>query len=317
MTVSGVFIAVGPYLIAAVVVLGVGLAVWGGWEFYAAVRQRRVIAARSALAEVERRAATPLARFDSVVRRTEAGRWLQRRIQQSGVELRAGTAVAAIMGASVLSVIVVWQVLAPVLGVMAIAGVAGAFFAYLRQQENRRKEEFTAQLPDLARVLSNATSAGLALPTAIDMASEELADPAGSELRHMANSLKLGMPFERALEELRNRMPSREIGVLASTLFVASRSGGSLVTALRNISETLENRKETRREVRTILGETTVTSWALVVFFVAALFGVNLVFPGVLETMTTQMPGQLLLGTAMALTFVGIALIRSATRIKF
>ncbi|WP_236543956.1 type II secretion system F family protein [Spiractinospora alimapuensis] len=314
---SDLFTVTGPYLIAATVVVGVALALWAGREFYAAARQRRVIAARSALAEVERRATTPLARFDSLVRSTEAGRWLERRIQRSGVDLRAGTAVAGIVGGSVLAVVVVWQVLAPVLGILAIAAVSGTFFAYLRQQESRRREEFTAQLPDLARVLSNATSAGLALPTAIDMASEELADPAGAELRHMANSLKLGMPFEKALEDLRTRMPSREIGVLASTLFVASRSGGSLVTALRNISETLENRKETRREVRTILGETTVTSWALVVFFVAALFGVNLVFPGVLETMTTQMPGQLLLGGSMALTVVGIALIRSVTRIKF
>ena len=49
----------------------------------------------------------------------------------------------------------------------------------------------------------------------------------------------------------RGRLPSREVAVLVSTLLVSARSGGSLVTALRDIADTLEARKETRREVRT------------------------------------------------------------------
>jgi tight adherence protein B len=293
------------------------LFLWAVWELASGAHQRRVIASRSALAAVEHRESTPLARFDTAVRRMELGRWLGRRLGRAGVELRVGTFVLLMGAACALAVTVVWQVLAPALGVLAILGVGALAVAYLRHQEDRRREDFTAQLPELARVLSNATAAGLALPTAIGMAADELDDPAATELRQMANSMRVGMPFEEALGELQQRMPSREIGVLAGTLFVASRSGGALVTALRNISDTLEARKETRREVRTILGESTATSWALVAIYVAALFGVNLLMPGVLDTMTSGALGIALLGTSLLLAALGVVLVRTVSRMKF
>ena len=45
-----------------------------------------------------------------------------------------------------------------------------------------RTEHFITQLPELARMLANATQAGLALRTAVGMAAEELEAPAGEEL---------------------------------------------------------------------------------------------------------------------------------------
>lgn len=306
-----------PVALAAVLLATLLLGLWGVWELVAGARRRRLIAARSALAELEQRSTTPLARFDAVVRRTEPGRWLGRRLARSGVDVRVGTFVVLLAVTCLVAVVVIWRMLAPLLGVLSVLGVAALFFAYLRRQEDRRREEFTAQLPELARVLSNAASAGLALPTAIDMAADELDDPAGTELRQMANSLKLGMPFDEALRELRERMPSREIGVLSSTLLVASRSGGSLVAALRNISDTLESRKETRREIRTILGESTVTSWALAALFVTALFGINIASPGVLRTMSSEPLGQVVLLVSLGLIVLGIVLVRIVTRIRF
>ena len=145
------------------------------------------------------------------------------------------------------------------------------FFAFLRRQEARRREEFIGQLPELARVLSNASAAGLVMRTAIEMAAEELDDPASTELRRTADALRLGQSTEQALHELGERLPSRELAVLVSTLIVSARSGGSLVTALRSIASTLEERKEIRREVKTIMGEAVVTNWAIAIMGVGIL----------------------------------------------
>ncbi|WP_344966721.1 type II secretion system F family protein [Salinactinospora qingdaonensis] len=302
-------------LVGTTLVLAV--AIWGLYELTAGAEQRRMLVARSALDEVERRARTPLARLDVALHRTELGRRLSRRIARSGVEVRVSTFVVAMVAAAVLAVIFVWQILAPVFGIAAAVGVGWLFFSYLRRQEERRREEFTGQLPELARVLSNATSAGLALPTAIDMAADELDDPAGSEMRRLAQAMKVGQPFETALNDLSKRMPSRELGVLTSTLLVASRAGGSLVTSLRNISETLENRKETRREVRTILTETTSTTWALGLMGVGALFLINAILPDILRNMTASLAGQLVLGLSALLFIFGLVLVRRITRIDF
>ncbi|MEU5857171.1 type II secretion system F family protein [Nocardiopsis dassonvillei] len=290
------------------------LALWALWEFVASAQHRRMIAARSALDQAEYEASTPMARLDAAIYRTQWGGRLYRRIARSGTEVRLSTFVLALLGGSLLAVVVVWQVLAPFFGLLAAAGVAFLFFSYLNRAEAKRREEFTSQLPDLARVLGNATSAGLALPTAVAMAADELDGPAGEELSRMAESMKLGASFEEAVAELRERMPSRELGVLLSTLVVASRSGGSLVTALRNISTTLENRKETRREVQTILSETTSTVWALGFMSVGALFLINAIEPGIMRVMTTSVAGVAVLLVVAALFTIGFVLVSRITK---
>lgn len=287
---------------------------WALWEFIAGTQQRRMIAERSALARAEQEAAGPMARLEVVLFRTQWGGRLHRRIARSGAEVRLSTFVVALVAGSLLAVVVVWQVLAPFFGLLAAVGVAFLFFSYLNRAETKRREEFTAQLPDLARVLGNATSAGLALPTAVAMAAEELDGPAGEELGRLAESMKLGASFEEAVLELRERMPSRELGVLLSTLVVASRSGGSLVTALRNIATTLETRKETRREVGTILSETTSTVWALGAMSVGAVFLINAIEPGIMRVMTTTVPGILVLLVVAALFTVGFLLVSRITK---
>ncbi|GAA3966177.1 hypothetical protein FOF52_11470 [Thermobifida alba] len=302
-------------LLATIATLTV--AVWGVVVFLDGVAQRRMLAARSVLAEVERRANTPLARLDVRLRRTRLGHQVQLRLARSGVRMKVSSFVLLVAASAVAAVAVVWQVLAPVLGLLAAALVGYLFLAYLNRQEEKRREAFTAQLPELARVLSNATQAGLSLPTAIDMAADELPDPAGAELRHVAESIKVGQSFESAVNDLRERMPSREIGVLVSTLLVSARSGGALVTALRTISDTLENRKETRREVRTILSETTNTAWTLLAMGVGSLFLLNVIMPGTVAAMTRSFAGLTVLGTALALFTVGFVVIRRMARIDF
>lgn len=298
------------------VALVLAVLLWAVWEFVASSEQRRLIAARSALAQAEYDASTPMARLDVMLHRTRWGARLSRRLARSGTETRLSTFLVALVGGALLAVIVVWQILAPMFGLLAAAGVAFLFFSYLSRAEAKRREEFTGQLPDLARVLGNATSAGLALPTAVAIAADELDGPAGEELGRMAESMKLGASFEESVAELRERMPSRELGVLLSTLIVASRSGGSLVSALRNISTTLENRKETRREVRTILSETTSTVWALGFMSVGALFLLNMIQPGIMRTMTSQPAGIGLLLVVAALFVIGFVAVSRITKFK-
>ncbi|CAM3819420.1 type II secretion system F family protein [Nocardiopsis gilva] len=306
-----------PLLILGITIATLGVAMVALYDMLAGAQQNRALRARSAMLEVEARANHPLERFDVMLQRTEIGKKIGLRIARAGVNVRTSTFVLLMSAAGVVAIVFVWQALAPIFGILSAGLVGWLFFSYLKRQEERRKEEFTAQLPELARVLSNATQAGLALPTAVDMAADELSDPAGTELKRMARSLSVGQSFDSAAKDLRERMPSREIGVLVSTLLVAARSGGALVTALRNISTTLEERKETRREVKTILSETTATAWALTAMSVGSLFLVNLISPGVIRTMTESLGGQVVLAISCSLFLVGVVLVRRITKINY
>ncbi|MDH6220229.1 type II secretion system F family protein [Streptomyces pseudovenezuelae] len=252
---------------------------------------------------------------DRRVRRTRLGRKLELRLAATGLDVTPGEFFVYML-ATVAALFLIGQAsLAPFFG--PIAGLLGIWAAvqFLNWQRQKRIEKFINQLPELARIMANATQAGLALRTAIGMAAEELEAPAGEELAKVANQLALGVSMDDALGEMAERLPSRELVVLVTTLVLSNRAGGQVVSALRNLTETLEERKETRREVRTQLSQVNMTSYAVPVLGVGSLFLMNGVKDGALARMTGSPVGQAAVLIAFALYAVGFVLIRRLSRI--
>ncbi|MEU5312046.1 type II secretion system F family protein [Streptomyces sp. NPDC021562] len=253
--------------------------------------------------------------LDRRLRGTGIGRRLELRLAATGLDVTPGEFFAYMLAAVVALWLIGQAALAPFFG--PIAGLLGVFAAvqFLNWQRQKRIERFIGQLPELARILANATHAGLALRTAIGMAAEELEAPAGEELGKVADQLAIGHSLDDALGELADRLPSRELVVLVTTLVLSNRAGGQVVSALRNLTETLEERKETRREIRTQLSQVTMTSYAVPVLGIGALFLMNGVKSGTLDRMTGSALGQGAVVVAFGLYAVGFVLIRRLSRI--
>ncbi|MGW2748154.1 type II secretion system F family protein [Streptomyces sp. NPDC001450] len=253
--------------------------------------------------------------LDRRLRRTALGRKLELRLAATGLDVTPGEFFAYMLAAVAALWLIGQAALAPFFG--PLAGLLGVWAAvqFLNWQRQKRIERFIGQLPELARILANATQAGLALRTAIGMAAEELEAPAGEELAKVTSQLAIGHSLDDALGELAERLPSRELVVLVTTLVLSNRAGGQVVSALRNLTETLEERKETRREIRTQLSQVTMTSYAVPVLGVGALFLMNGVKDGALERMTGSPVGQACVIIAFAMYAVGFVLIRRMSRI--
>jgi tight adherence protein B len=251
------------------------------------------------------------------VRRTGWGRRLENRLAGAGLGSllpaeAVAVCVAVFVAATALASLLVAVHVALLLGVAAVRGLRSV----LAWREERQRQAFVAQMPELARVLSNATSAGLSIRTAIEMAGEELAEPARTELQRCARAMSVGTSLESALQQMEERLPGRELSVLVGTLVISSRSGGSLISALRDIAGTLEDRKELKREVRTLLTQATYTGYLVVAMGIGLLFLLNALHPGLLKIVTTSLIGQGALAFAVLCFSGGLLLIRRMTRIE-
>jgi tight adherence protein B len=258
----------------------------------------------------------PFTAVDRRLRRTALGRRIHLRLAATGLDLTPGEfAVYAVAGTAALWGLAA-TLLAPFFG--PVAGVLGilAANAFLDWQRQKRIEAFIGQLPELSRILANATSAGLALRTALGMAAEELDTPAGGELKVVADELAVGRSIEDSLGELSERLPSRELVVLVTTLVLSHRAGGTIVSSLRNLTATLEERKETRREVRTMLAEVNATAYTIPVLGLGAMLMMNSMSPGALDEVTGSAIGQIAMVVAVGLFAVGFTVIRRLGKIE-
>ncbi len=311
-----------PALLALGATVLTGTLAVAGVHWYASGRaQRRALVDRLSGAAVGpiRTAAGRVRRFTGIdrrLRRTRLGRTIQLRLSATGLDLTAGEFFTYVTAAVVALWLIAAATLAPFFGpIAALVGVWSAVI-FLNWQRQKRIEAFINQLPDVARLLANATAAGLALRTALAMAAEELEAPAGEELARVADQLTLGRSVEDALGELAERLPSRELIVLVTTLVLSNKAGGSVVNSLRNLTQTLEDRKETRREVRTMLSEVNATAFTVPMLGLGSLVLINFSNEGALARVTGSPLGQGLVLLSLALYTVGFFVIRRLGKIE-
>ncbi|WP_405586842.1 type II secretion system F family protein [Streptomyces sp. NBC_01190] len=309
--------ASGPYplLVLLLATVALVLGVWGlnAWRGGRADRAALVERLAGGAGKAAQRAA--FSGLDRRVRGYAWGRRLETQLAATGTALTPGQFTAAFIATVAAAWLLAAMVLAPFFGPIAALLAGWTAYSFLSWRRRVRTELFIAQLPDLARVLANATQAGLALRTAVSMAADELDAPAGEELRQVADAMAVGHSVEDALAELQQRLPSRELIVLVSTLVLSSRAGGSVVESLRNLTVTLEERKETRREVRTQMSQVTVTAYAVPVIGIGALLLLDRIIPGSLGSLTGSNIGRICVLISLSLYVIGFLLIRRMSRI--
>ncbi|MFA9431660.1 type II secretion system F family protein [Egicoccus sp. AB-alg2] len=304
-----------PLAVLGATALALVVLLLGVWQLVLAWTDRSLLERRSELERVELEASRVRYRLNARLQRTALGRQLGTSISRAGVDL-APLDLLALYAVAVLTGFVLLNVLGPLyLGV--VGGVVG-WFAVRQWLEGRRRariEEFVAQLPEFARTLSNATSAGRSLHSALQLAANELDEPAATELRLVSEQLRIGASVDDALETLKRRLPSRELAVLVSTLVIQQRTGGDVVTALRDMAETLETRKDLRREVRTIVSGAVQTGYVTGGMGLGLILLMNVVYGGMIDAMARRPLGQLALLVAASLYALAFVLVRRMTRI--
>jgi tight adherence protein B len=254
--------------------------------------------------------------IDARLVRTQRGADLAGKLRSAGTQLTPTRYLAAIAG-GMLGAFLIASVVFPVLLAIVAAGlVLWGGSAWLGRRLARRKEDFINQLPEVARLLSNGASAGLSMPAAVEMAAREIDAPAREELQSVLDEVHLGRSLDDALDSLARRLPSREIAVLMSTLIIQQRAGGDVVRALQDLSSTLDMRRETLREVRTLMAGAVFTSYVVPVLGVGALVMLNTVNSRTLPRMTSSPIGIIALVVAITLYALGSLAIRRITRIE-
>jgi tight adherence protein B len=294
------------------VVAVVGL--YGMWLLVSTSARRSLLVERGGVDLRRRRRLVDV--LDARLLRTERGADLAGKLRSAGTQLTPGRYLGAVVG-GVLGVFLIASVLfPPLLAIVAALLVPWGGSTWLARRLARRNENFINQLPEIARLLSNGAAAGLSMPAAIELAAKEIEAPAREELQGVLDEVRFGRSLDEALESLARRLPSREVGVLMSTLIIQQRAGGDLVRALQDLSSTLDMRRETLREVRTLMAGAVFTSYIVPLLGVGALLMLNSINSRTLPRMTSSPIGIAALVISGTMYALGSLAIRRITRVE-
>jgi tight adherence protein B len=204
----------------------------------------------------------------------------------------------------------------PLVGLALAVPAAYAPIIYLRMQAGRRVKRLADQLPGVLSLLVGALRAGYGLPQALAMLSEQVPPPASVEFGRVLRAIGLGMPVQRAMGQMADRMGSDDLDLLVTAIGVQYELGGNLAQTLDTIGETLRDRLKIKREIQAMTSQQRLTGYIIggLPFFL----GLAFYFMNPAYIMRLFQPGMIRVLPVIAVVFevIGFLIIRKIVDIE-
>ncbi len=151
-------------------------------------------------------------------------------------------------------------------------------WATLRAQARRKRVE--EQFPVALDVFVRALRSGHPIAAAIELLTQELDDPIGSEFGIVADEVAYGSDLTDALQAMADRWDNADMRMFVVSLAVQKETGGNLAEILENLAGVIRQRAVMYMKVRALSSEGRLTGVMLTVLPIISLLGMFLVNPG-------------------------------------
>ncbi|HXD98268.1 MAG TPA: type II secretion system F family protein [Candidatus Acidoferrum sp.] len=262
-------------------------------------------------------AATSQPGWERLARKSDLVGQLARLSEQAGSRRSASqllliVAVVAVVG----GIIGGWRI-GSAGGALISAVVAGALpILQLLHKRNRRLQRFQEHFADAVDMVSRSIRSGNALSAAIQLVSEEMADPIGHEFRHVTEEIRLGLDPGEALLRLQQRVATDDVEFFCTAIRIQRGSGGNLAEILDRLSDVIRKRFELLSHARVLSAQQRYA--AIFVGLSPALFSLIFYFlsPGYFDPLIESPMAPMLVGAGLSLEVVGALIIWRLAKIK-
>jgi len=255
--------------------------------------------------------------LDTLLRRSARVTEIQKMLTQGEMSMRAGNFLGFSALVGVFAAIVAY-ILSNHVEIAWVALVVGSVlpYSYASYRRNKRFEKFEALFPEAIDTLARAVRAGHAFTTALEMITNEVAEPVSGEFRQLFEEQKFGMPVRDALINLTERMPLVDVKFFVTAVMLQRETGGNLAEILDNLSYVIRERFKIQRQVRVYTAQGRLTM-ALLMGMPPIIVTVMLVLnPSFISPLFSDPIGHTLLVAGILLQTVGYFVIRKIVRIQ-
>ncbi len=149
-------------------------------------------------------------------------------------------------------------------GGAALIGIGLPYFV-INSMKGKRHKKFVEQLPDALDIMVRSLRAGHPVSSALNLVTEEMSDPVGTEFGLAVDEMTYGLDLREALENLSKRVDVEEFRYVVVAIGIQNETGGNLAEVLQGLSTVIRDRFRLRMKVKALSGEGRASAWVLCV----------------------------------------------------
>lgn len=191
------------------------------------------------------------------VARSSAGDRVARELARADLKFKVAEYYALIFMSTVIVAFIAWLIQPTSIVSAIIGGIIGFFLPrfYVKRQQVARLNRFNDQLGDMLNLMVNGLRAGYSTMQAMEAVSRELPAPISDEFHRVVQEMQIGIPMEKALDNLLRRIPSDDLDFVITAINVQREVGGNLSEILDTISFTIRERVRIKGEIRVMTAQ--------------------------------------------------------------
>ena len=199
------------------------------------------------------------------VEKSSFGERIARDLARADLKFKPGEYIALYVIAMVGGAIIAYMLGGRLLLSALIGAGIGALLPgmYVKNQQSKRLVRFNDQLADMLNLVVNGLRAGYSTLQAMEAVSKELPSPISDEFKRVVQEMQLGIPMEKALDNLLRRIPSQDLDFVVTAINVQREVGGNLAEIMDVISFTIRERVRIKGEIRALTAQAIYSGRAL------------------------------------------------------
>jgi tight adherence protein B len=149
------------------------------------------------------------------------------------------------------------------IGILIGAGTPFLIRGIVLRRVHTKQRTFGEQLPDNLEVLASALRGGHSLVGALNVMTDDAAEPSKTEFRRVLTDEQLGVPLEDALKVTIKRMDNKDLDQVALVAKLQREMGSNSAEVLDRVVEAVRTRMELRRLINSLTAQGRLSRWIL------------------------------------------------------
>jgi tight adherence protein B len=242
---------------------------------------------------------------------------MHRAIERADLPLRTVEFFYICLGSGLFFGLVSAAAAAPALVIMLLmAGGAFAPVVFVWFKARKRMNAIEDQLPDLLITIAASLKAGHSFRQGLQAVVDEGQPPAADEFRRVLTETSLGRPMDDALNEMSERIGSKNLDFVITAVTIQRQVGGSLAGIFDMVADAVRQRQQFMRKIKGLTAMGRMSAYVLIglPFFLAFMF--TIINPLYMSPLWNTSAGHKIIISGLVMMVIGSLLLKKIVSFK-